>query len=125
MRGAPQSGFSRLICRISFRISRDTGGRPGRPRWTFHVQNRRNPLRCQAITVSGFTMQCRAPRGPCSTKPGPQYAVEPVQFRLLHGALQHAKLMPKREDLKLQCRSSLENRLQRPKECHNTAVGEN
>jgi hypothetical protein len=48
MRGAPQSGFSGLIFRISFRISLDTRGRPGWPRRTFHVQNRRNPLRCQA-----------------------------------------------------------------------------
>ena len=29
MRGAPQPGFSRLIRRISSRISRDTAGRPG------------------------------------------------------------------------------------------------
>ncbi len=29
--GAPQSGFSRLIFRISWRISFDTGGRPGWP----------------------------------------------------------------------------------------------
>src|SRR5215470_5969911 len=53
MRGAPQIGFSRLILRISCRISLDTGGRPGWPRRTFQVQNNRNPLRCQPMTVSG------------------------------------------------------------------------
>src|ERR1035437_2606523 len=57
MRGAPQSGFSRLIFRISLQISFDTGGRPRWARRTFQVQNRRNPLRCHAMTVWGLTMQ--------------------------------------------------------------------
>src|SRR5258708_21118546 len=57
MRGAPQSGFSRLILRISLRISFDTGGRPRWPLRTFQVQNSRNPLRCHAMTVSGLTIQ--------------------------------------------------------------------
>ena len=57
IRGAPQSGFSRLIFRISLRTSFDTGGRPRWPRRTFQVQNSRNPLRCQAMTVPGLTMQ--------------------------------------------------------------------
>src|SRR5260370_1267156 len=57
MRGAPQSGFSRLILRISLRISFDTGGRPRWPLRTFQVQNSRNPLRCQAMTVAGLTMR--------------------------------------------------------------------
>src|SRR5437016_7970216 len=56
MRGAPHPGFSRHILRIRSRISRATTGRPARPRRTFQVQNRRNPLRCQATTVSGLTM---------------------------------------------------------------------
>jgi hypothetical protein len=34
----------------------EAGGRPGWPRRTFQVHNSRNPLRCQSITVSGFTM---------------------------------------------------------------------
>src|SRR5665811_2558892 len=55
MRGAPQSGFSRLIFRISLRISFDTGGRPRWPRRTFQVQNRRNPLRCHAVTAVSYT----------------------------------------------------------------------
>ena len=54
--GAPQSGFSRLILRIRSRTSREIVGRPAWPCRIFQVQNRRNPLRCQAITVSGLTM---------------------------------------------------------------------
>jgi hypothetical protein len=67
MRGEPQSGFSQLIRRISFRVSRQTGGRPGWPRRTFQVQTNRNPLRCQAITISGFTMT-RADRQPVQNR---------------------------------------------------------
>jgi hypothetical protein len=62
-------------------------------------------------------VECRAPRGPGSTKPRPQHPVEPVQFRFLHGALQNAQLMAKREDLKLQCRSSSEKRQRCGKQC--------
>ena len=55
MRDAPQDGFSRLILRINSR--RSFGDRwPGWPERTFHVQNSRKPLRCQAMTVSGSTM---------------------------------------------------------------------
>ena len=54
--GTPQSGLSRLIVRINWRISCDTGGRPGWPLRTFQVQTSRNALRCQATTVSGSTM---------------------------------------------------------------------
>jgi len=46
----------RLIIRIRSRISCGILGRPGLPRRTRHVQNRRNPLRCQASTVSGWTI---------------------------------------------------------------------
>src|SRR5580704_16405700 len=55
MRGAPHSGFSRLIVRIKSPTSRDTVGLPVVPCRTFHVQNKRKPLRCQAMTVSGLT----------------------------------------------------------------------
>jgi hypothetical protein len=54
--GAPQPGFSRHILRIRSRTSRETSGRPGLPRRTFQVQNNRKPARCQAMTVSGWTM---------------------------------------------------------------------
>ena len=54
--GCAPSGFSRHIWRISSRNSREIKGRPGWPRRTFQVQNRRKPARCQATTVSGLTM---------------------------------------------------------------------
>ena len=56
IRGAPHIGFSRLSRRIKSRTSIGTAGRPGCPRRIFQVQNSRKPLRCQAITVSGFTI---------------------------------------------------------------------
>ena len=56
MRGAPQHGFSRHILRIKSRTSLEMSGRPGCPRRTFQVQNRRKPARCQAKTVSGLIM---------------------------------------------------------------------
>ncbi len=45
----------------------------------------------------------RSPIGPCGTKPSPQQAVAPVQPGILHRTLQHAQLMAKGENLKLQC----------------------
>ena len=63
MRGAPHSGFSRLILRISWRVSTGTLGRPRRPRRDFHAQKRRKPFRCQPMTVSGLTI-IRAERQP-------------------------------------------------------------
>jgi hypothetical protein len=84
MRGAPQSGLSRLILRISLRTSFDTGGRPGWPRRTFQVQNNRNPLRCQAMTVAGLTMHraerhsAQAPQNQ-GVRPGSQAAM-PLVF---------------------------------------------
>jgi hypothetical protein len=56
MRGAPQLGFSRHILWIRSRVSPGMPGRPGCPCRTFRVHNSRKPLRCQATTVSGFTM---------------------------------------------------------------------
>lgn len=53
MLGAPQSRFSGMICRLEFRTSLETGGRPGRLRPTFDVQSRGTPLPCQLMTVSG------------------------------------------------------------------------
>ena len=63
MRGAPQSGFARLIFRMRSRTSGATSGLPGLPGRLFQVQYRRNPRRCQATTVSGLTMM-RAERQP-------------------------------------------------------------
>ena len=49
-------GFSRDIRRIKSRISCSILGRPGRTARDFHLQTKRNPCRCQWITVSGLTM---------------------------------------------------------------------
>ena len=49
------TGLARDIFRISARTSEGTVGRPVRRR-LFHVQSRRKPRRCQAMTVSGLTM---------------------------------------------------------------------
>ena len=56
IRGAPQSGLAQLILRINSRTSPSIAGLPGSPCRLFHCQYQRNPLRCQAITVSGFTI---------------------------------------------------------------------
>ena len=55
MHGLPQVGLSRHMALMSARTSRSTRGRPPLGR-LFHRQNRRNPARCQAITVVGLTM---------------------------------------------------------------------
>ena len=52
----PQSGLSQRIARIKDRTSARMAGSTHFPRRVFHVQNRRNPLRCQSITVAGLTM---------------------------------------------------------------------
>src|SRR5215467_6539556 len=42
------------------------------------------PEQLKSLAVPGnhrirlYDIECRAPRGPCSTKPGPQHPVEPV-----------------------------------------------
>jgi hypothetical protein len=50
MRRAPQVGFSRHILWLGSRASRRSVGLPGWPRRIFHLQNRLNLPRCQAIT---------------------------------------------------------------------------
>jgi hypothetical protein len=45
-----------LMTRIRSRTSFGTVGRPGFPCWIFHLQKRRKPFRCQAITVAGLTI---------------------------------------------------------------------
>jgi hypothetical protein len=42
--------------RIKSRISCSILGRPGRTARDFYLQTKRNPCRCQWITVSGLTM---------------------------------------------------------------------
>src|SRR5215471_21463691 len=52
-----------------------------------------SPEQAESFAVPGnhgirfYDAECRAPRGPRSTKPGPQHPVEPVHLRLLQGAL--------------------------------------
>ena len=55
IRGAPQRGLARLMARISWRISSETFGLPLR-HLDFHRQNKRNPARCQRMTVAGSTI---------------------------------------------------------------------
>src|SRR5260370_23935761 len=54
MRGAPQIGFSRLILRISLRISFDTGGAPALAAATFPRPKQRKPLPAPAADVFVF-----------------------------------------------------------------------
>src|SRR5882724_806774 len=54
--GAPHNTLSRLMVRISSRVSFGTHGRPAFPCRTFHVQYQRKPRRCQSMTVSGLTI---------------------------------------------------------------------
>ncbi len=55
-RGAPHSGFSRLMRLIRAWTSRGIGERPPLRRRDFHVQYSRKPFRCQPVTVSSFTI---------------------------------------------------------------------
>ena len=104
MRGAPQPGFSLLKWRMRLRISRGTAGRPGLPRRTFHVQNSRNALRCQAMTVSGLTIVSDERQScPHAGEPDPQESVRCVQLRaLVRGALKDTDLVAERNVLQLQ-----------------------
>src|SRR4051794_7089964 len=104
MRGAPQPGFSLLMWRMRSRTSRGTAGRPGLPLRIFHVQKRRNALRCQRTTVSGLTITSdeRQVR-PHAGEPDPQKTVSSLQpGALLRGALKDTDLMPERNILQLQ-----------------------
>jgi len=55
IRGDPHVGLALDILRISSRISVATCGRPGPVFWLSLLQWSRNLLRCQAMTVPGFT----------------------------------------------------------------------
>jgi hypothetical protein len=113
-RRAPQRIVAAHL-RISFRVSGQTGGRPGWPRRTFQVQNTRNPLRCQSITVSGLTMT-RAdrqpiqnrdiPRNPHRDKRYQKNLIRSGQLGSLHRALQDVELMAKSGHLHLKSSSA-------------------
>src|SRR5439155_4561532 len=55
IRGDPHVGFACHIARISSRTSLIMAGRPGVPCWLRRRQWSRNRLRCQAMTVRGWT----------------------------------------------------------------------
>ena len=55
MRGDPQDGLARDILRMRSRTSLAMAGLPGIPRRLSRVQWSRNRLRCQEMTVLGFT----------------------------------------------------------------------
>src|ERR1700722_18253922 len=99
MRGAPQSGFSRLMVRINWRTSLGTPGRPRWPRAIFHFQKSRKPRRCQAMTVSGDDNERGTPVAPDSAQPGPQEPIRHSQFRLLHRPTQNTELVTKSDVL--------------------------
>jgi len=82
MRGAPQSGFSRDIRRISRMSSGLTHGRP----LDFHRQKYRNPWRCQRRTVSGLT-RIRAERHGAQTRAKLTQKARSARCNLGRGAL--------------------------------------
>src|SRR3977135_13190 len=103
IRGAPHSGLARLIFRINWRISSGTFGLPPRDR-DFQRQNKRNPARCQPMTVTGFTITQgihNAWRNPIEG--GKNQAVEigetqpPWRFSSLYN-----ELLAQRQDLRLE-----------------------
>src|SRR5260370_188025 len=126
MRGAPQSGFSRLILRISLRISFDTGGRPRWPRRTFQVQNNRNPLRCQAMTVSGLTMQraerhsAQAPQKQAHRNRSNRLSFGLITERCSTPSWWRRPMIPSRDAARIQKKDGVETT-----NTDNTAVGEN
>ncbi len=102
-RGALQSGFSRLIRRMSSRTSCGTGGRlPFRRRY-FQVQSKRKPFRCQAMTVSGLTItKCLPPGRPQSGEQHPEQPIRPSQQWPRRLPLHCGELMAKRHELHLE-----------------------
>ncbi len=59
----------------------------------------------------------RTPFGPGSTKPSPQEPVEAIELRLLHRALQYAKLVAEGDDLQLQRRPGSKNSKRGGEQC--------
>src|SRR5258706_16239489 len=98
MRGAPQSGFSRLMVRI--KLAHLLGhGRP--PRLT--VSDLPGPEQAKAFPVPaddgrGFDdKDASLPVVPEDAQPSPQESICRSQFRSFDGALQNRELMAKRE----------------------------
>ena len=118
MRGAPQRGLSRLIWRISLRVSSETGGRPGCPWRTFQVQNSRKPLTVPADHGPQLNDdEGRAPAGPELGQPCPEESISGGQLRSLDRTLQDPELVAQSKDLKLKGRSGAEQRQKRREQC--------
>lgn len=96
----PQIGFSRLIIRISSRTSLETADRPGLPCRIFQVRNKREPLRCQPMTVAGFMMKAPDLQS-CQTV---QIQTHSSDHRpsvvVASRSVEEHRLMPEGEDLK-------------------------
>src|SRR4051812_9597577 len=82
---------------MSSRICCGTLGRPGFPRRIFHHQNNWKPLRCQATTVSGFTIISTD-----STQPT-RVAATPKRFDRRVLAATVSALTPHNRELLSQC----------------------
>src|SRR5215469_8521122 len=103
MRGAPHSGFSRLMVRINVRTSLGTAGRPGLPCRTFRAQNNRKPFRCQPMTVDALTtkiLDCQSFQTAHSQAHSNRSAG--VSFGRLTERCRTPSLMAECEDLELQ-----------------------
>ena len=122
MRGAPQEGFSLHILRISARTSGEMMGRPGWPQRTFQVQNRRNPARCQAMTVSGLTMVSaeRQPRQRRDRQIHNRRSVE-VNQAFCSSSPKHTDLVTQSQVLELEGGTRSEDRRQSREECHKSS----
>src|SRR6266446_2433584 len=105
MRGAPHSGFSALIRRISARTSASIFGRPPRER-DFHRQYRRKPARCQRTRVSGRTIVMASRTDGNHRIQRDQEQAIPIRElnATAHPPLQHNQLMSERRVL---CRKSV------------------
>jgi hypothetical protein len=123
MRGAPQEGFSLHILRISARTSGEMTGRPGLPQRTFQVQNRRNPARCQAMTVSGLTMvSAERQATPEARQTDPQQAVSRGQFQAFcSSSPKHTDLVTQSQVLELEGGTRSEDRRQSREECQKSS----
>ena len=97
--GALQSGLSRLIRRISSRVSTARLGRPLRPRRDFHVQNKWKLVQCQSNSC--FRLEDKQGGAPINRNLGWPDRQKPIgcdQLRPLHRATQDSELAPKCED---------------------------
>jgi hypothetical protein len=112
--GRNQPGFSGTSCGSDLRTSREMSGRPGWPRRTFQVQNKRKPARCQAMTVFGLTM-ASAERQSLQTRDSQTHNKRSpeVNFgRFSCGSPKHTDLVAQSQVLKLESSARTEERRQ-------------